>query len=116
MHVQGLCCSLADDTDQHGKALSIESPALLKHLLFDWNFSALKCTGIWEGGGCGENVGLDLKRNLGGLLSRLRRLHVLCGMGLAGKDGRALLLGQGQEESGVTQLTDLQSRGHPYMG
>lgn len=64
MRVQGLCCWLAGDADQNGQALSTESPALLKHLLFDWNFSALQCTGFWGGEGCGENVGLGLKRCL----------------------------------------------------
>lgn len=54
MRVQGLCCWLAGDADQNGQALSTESPALLKHLLFDWNFSALQCTGFWGGEGCGE--------------------------------------------------------------
>lgn len=116
MRVQGLCCLLAGDADQNGKALSIESPALLKHLLFDRNFSALKCTGIWERGGCGENVGLGLKRNPRRAFVTLKEVACALWDGLAGQDGRALLLGQGQEEYGVTQLTDLQSRGHPYTG
>lgn len=89
----------------------MQSLALLKLLLFDWSFSALKCTCIWGRGGRGENAGLGSKRSPRRAFLLLEAVHALQNWGKQGG-----MAEQSQKECGVTQLSDLQSRGYSHMG
>lgn len=55
----------------------MQSLALLKLLLFDWSFSALKCTCFWGRGGRGENAGLGSKRSPRRAFLLLEAVHAL---------------------------------------